>query len=157
LAIAAIVQSVVLPRLAIMGVKADLVLLLVIAWSIRRGVGAGIVWAIIGGIAIDLLSVEPLGLSVVAMGIIATLAGSFGPALRRTSALLPLAITPPLSILATLIGAAALALDGWAVFWPVTVALVVLPSAVVNSVAMLAVYPLVSAIDGRFGATEWPT
>lgn len=156
LGLAAVVQSVALPHLEILGVKPDLVLLLVIAWSVRRGAGAGVVWAIVGGIAVDLLSVGPFGVSVLAMGVAATLAGSVGPSLRRTSALLPVAMTPPLSIVATLVGAVALTLVGWPVFWPVTVALVVLPAAIVNSVAMLAVYPVVSAIDGRFGVAEWP-
>lgn len=148
-------QSVVLPHLAILGVKADLVLLLVIAWSIRRGPGEGIAWAVVGGIAVDLLSAEPFGVAVIALGLAAVVAGSLGPSLRQSSALLPLAITPFVSIVATLAAAAVLSLIGWPVFWPVTVALVVLPATVVNSVAMLAVYPVVSAIDARFGAAEW--
>lgn len=156
LTFAAIVQSVVLAHASIVGVKADLVLLLVIAWSIRRGAAAGIGWAIVGGVAVDLLSTEPFGVAVLSLGVAAVLAGSIGPSLRRSSALLPLAITPLVSIVTTLVSALILALVGWPIFWPVTVALVVLPAAVLNSLAMLVVYPVISTIDGRFGAAEWP-
>ena len=47
LCIGAILQSTLLPHFAVLGVKVDLVLLLVAAWSIRRGVEAGLVWAMI--------------------------------------------------------------------------------------------------------------
>ena len=156
LALAAIVQSVVLAHASVVGVKVDLVMLLVVAWSIRRGIAEGIFWAIVGGIAIDLLSTEPFGAAGLSLGVAAVLAGSIGPSLRRSSALLPLAITPVVSIVTTLVNAAILALVGWPIFWPLTVALVVLPAAVLNSLAMLAVYPLVASIEARFGAAEWP-
>lgn len=146
-----------LPHLTILGVKADLVLLLVVAWSIRRGIGAGLAWALMGGAAVDLLSAEPFGVSILAFGFAAILAGSAGPFLRQASALLPLAITPLVSVVATLLAALILTLVGWPIFWPVTVALVVLPAAVIDSVAMLVVYPVVSAVDHRFGAVEWPS
>jgi rod shape-determining protein MreD len=144
---AAVLQSVALPHLVIFGVKVDLVLLVVVALSIRHGVQQSIVWALAGGAIVDLLSAGPFGTSVVAFGVAAVLAGTFGPSLRQASALLPLALTPLVSVVATVTAAFVMALLGWRVPWPSTVALVILPAAVLDSVAMLIVYPLVSAVD----------
>ncbi len=149
--LASVLQSTALPHLVVVGVKVDLVLLLVIAWSIRRGIEAGVLWAVIGGIALDVLSLAPLGVSVLACGFAAVIAGSFGPSLRRASALLPLVLTPLASVVATLTGAFVLALLGWPISWPATVALVVLPAAVLDSLAMLIVYPLVAVVEPLLG------
>ena len=59
LSLAAILQSTLLPHFAILGVKVNLVLLLVTSWSIRRGIESGLPWALIGGVAIDVLSAGP--------------------------------------------------------------------------------------------------
>ena len=151
-----VIQSTALPHLAVVGVKVDLVVLLVIACSIRRGIEFGLVWAVIGGLALDVLSVGPFGANVVGCTVAALVAGSFGPTLRRASALLPLALTPLASILATLATAVAMALIGWPILWPQTVALVVLPSALLDSLAMFLVYPIVIAVDDRLSASDWP-
>jgi rod shape-determining protein MreD len=132
----------------------DLVLLLAVAWSIRRGIEDGIVWAILGGLALDTLSAGPFGVSVIAVGVAAVVAGSVGPSLRRASALLPLLLTPLASVIATLSAALLFVLVGRVVSWPSTVALVVLPAAVLDSLAMLVVYPVVSFVDARFFASD---
>jgi len=148
--LAAILQSTLLSHLAVLGVKVDLVLLLAVALSIRRGIEDGLIWAIIGGLALDTLSAGPFGVSVIAVGVASVIAGSIGPGLRRASVLLPLLITPLASVIATLVAALLLVLLGRALSWPATVALVVLPAAVLDSLAMLVVYPLVSFVDTRF-------
>jgi rod shape-determining protein MreD len=153
---AAILQSALLPHLSILGVKADLVLLLAVAWSIRRGIEDGLVVAILGGIALDLLSAGPVGSSVVAVGVACVLAGAVGPTLRRASVLLPLLLAPLTSVVATLLGALIMVILGWQLSWPSTVALVVLPSALLDSLAMLIVYPVVSFVDARVSSTDWP-
>jgi rod shape-determining protein MreD len=152
--LAAIIQSSLLPHLAVLGVQVDLVLLLAVAWSIRRGIEDGIVWAVLGGLALDTLSAGPFGVSVIAVGVAAVVAGSIGPSLRRASVLLPLILTPLASIIATLVAAFLFVLVGRVVSWPSTVALVVLPAAVLDSLAMLIVYPLVSFVDTRFFAAD---
>jgi rod shape-determining protein MreD len=156
LCIGAILQSTLLPHFAVLGVKVDLVLLLVAAWSIRRGVEAGLVWAMIGGIAVDVLSAGPFGLSIVTFGLAAVIAGGFGPGLRRSSIALPLALIPLVSIIATLAGALIMQALGRPISWPVIVATVALPSALLDTIAILIVYPLVSIADHRLSTVEWP-
>lgn len=155
LALAAILQSTALAHLTVVGLKVDLVLLLIVAWSIRRGVEDGLVWAFIGGVAVDLLSAGPFGASVVGYGFAAVLVGSLGPTMRQVSVLLPLVLTPLASVIATLVSAVVMAALGWPVPWPATVALVILPAAVLDSLAMLPVYPIVSLADRRPRAPDW--
>jgi rod shape-determining protein MreD len=157
MAVVAILQSTLLPHLAVFGVKADLVLLVAVAWSVRRGVEDGLVVAVLGGIALDVLSASPFGSSVIAVGIAAIIAGSVGPSLRRASILLPLLLTPLTSIIATLVAAVLFILLGRQLYWPSTVALVVLPAAVIDTIAMLIVYPLVSFVDSRIASSDWPS
>jgi rod shape-determining protein MreD len=151
---AAIVQSTALAHLEVVGVKVDFVLLLVVVWSIRRGIEAGLTWALLGGMALDVLSAGPYGTSVIACGFAAIVAGSVGPLMLRTSILLPLVLTPLASIVATLTAAMVMALLGAPISWPTTVALVVLPSAIIDSLAMLVVYPVASAIERRLDAVD---
>ncbi len=56
-------QSSLLPRLAIDGGKPNLVLALVSLWSLLRGAKQGSIWALIAGIETDLLSGAPFGIS----------------------------------------------------------------------------------------------
>jgi rod shape-determining protein MreD len=156
LGLAAILQSTLLPHFAILGVKINLVLLLVTAWSIRRGIESGLQWALIGGVAIDVLSAGPFGSSIVAFGLAAVIAGSVGTGLRQTSILLPFILIPLISIVATLTGAFILQAVGHPISWPVIVATVALPSAVLDTFAILLLYPLVSAADHRLSTVEWP-
>src|SRR5215216_1347338 len=44
------------------GPRPDLVLLLVLAWSMNRGLSEGAVGGVVGGLALDLLSAAPFGL-----------------------------------------------------------------------------------------------
>ncbi|MFN8497533.1 MAG: rod shape-determining protein MreD [Anaerolineae bacterium] len=57
-AVVAIIHVTWLPRLP---VRPDLMLVLVVAWSLLRGIEEGLLWAFIGGVLLDLLSVGPFG------------------------------------------------------------------------------------------------
>ncbi|QPC81623.1 rod shape-determining protein MreD [Phototrophicus methaneseepsis] len=67
LIIAAALQSSVMPQLRIAGGAPDLVLLLVLLWAIHAPLNEAIFWAFLGGLSQDLLSVMPLGSSVIGM------------------------------------------------------------------------------------------
>ncbi len=59
LALVALIEATVLRHVRVGNVQPDLVLLVVGAWSLRRGVEEGAVWAFIGGVFLDLLSAGP--------------------------------------------------------------------------------------------------
>jgi len=67
LALAVVIQATVMPELRIAGGAPDLVLLLVLGYSLLYGFERGVVWAIVGGILHDLLSAVPEGVTALAL------------------------------------------------------------------------------------------
>lgn len=70
LALAAVLQVTVTPRLSLLGGRPDLVLLVVIAWTLNATLEQGVLWAFVGGLCNDILSAAPLGTSIVGMVIL---------------------------------------------------------------------------------------
>lgn len=62
-AVAALVQSTVLPFSATGGGGLDLVLVIAVVWTMALGLEGGLVWAFLGGLVIDVLLMRPLGLT----------------------------------------------------------------------------------------------
>ena len=89
---AAVIQATILPRLRILGGQPDLVVLIVLAWSMLDREQEGMVWAFAGGICLDLLSGTPLGISSLAMIPIAYLVGLTELTVYRNNYILPLAL-----------------------------------------------------------------
>ncbi len=71
IALAVVLQSSVIPQIRIFGGEPDLVLLLVLSWSIHGRLEQDVTWAFVGGIAQDLMSATPLGASVVGLILLA--------------------------------------------------------------------------------------
>ena len=67
MALAALVQSTAANRLAIVGVKPDLVLLLILIGTLVYGLQPGLVWAFLGGLMLDIFSGGPMGSSSLAL------------------------------------------------------------------------------------------
>jgi rod shape-determining protein MreD len=78
-----VLQVTLAPRLELLGAFPNLVLLAVVGWTLVRGPGAGIRWAIAGGLLLDLLAPGPLGVHALALVVAAYgtgfLKGSFAP------------------------------------------------------------------------------
>jgi len=130
-----------------MGVKPDIVLLLVVSWSIIRGAMEGVVWGFIGGLALDLFSGAPLGVSaliLVAVGLLTNLGESN---LLKSNMVLPLLA----GFLASCAyeGAQMLALQafGWNLSLGEAITRVVLPSSLLNAVLMPGVYWPLQALN----------
>jgi rod shape-determining protein MreD len=70
LALASVLQVSFVPQLRILNGIPDLVLLIVLSWSLNTTLEDGVIWAFVGGICKDLLSAAPLGTSVVGMVIV---------------------------------------------------------------------------------------
>lgn len=67
LAIAAALQSSVMPQFRLFSGQVDMVLLLVLTWAVHTELEEGLFWAFAGGIMQDLLSITPVGTSCVGM------------------------------------------------------------------------------------------
>ncbi len=168
--LASLLQSTAVNRIQVRGVKPDLVLLLVIVGTLIYGSRAGIFWAFIGGIALDLFSGGPLGASSLAL-IAATLVVGIGHStLSRYNMLVPVGAIAigtliygviyvallfslqTLSTLSTLQAAnlniirPAPQLSLWSkLFWP-TVQFVILPALFYNLALMLLIIPVLNRV-----------
>ena len=65
--LAAALQVTVMPQISFLGGRPDLVLLIIISWSLNSTLEQAVLWAFMGGICKDLLSAAPLGTSVIGL------------------------------------------------------------------------------------------
>jgi rod shape-determining protein MreD len=63
MAVLAVVQASVLPRVPIVGIVPQLSFLVALVWGHLRGLEEGLIWAFIAGLFVDLFSLAPLGIS----------------------------------------------------------------------------------------------
>ncbi len=59
--ILALLQGALVPSVPFLGIRPDLILVLLLAWTMARGVREGVIGAFIAGIALDIFSSYPLG------------------------------------------------------------------------------------------------
>ena len=91
LILASVGQAAFLPWVRLGGVVPDVVLVLVMAWSLLRGVRHGLIWALIAGLILDALSAAPQGTFTFALAV-ASLTCSVGAVnFFRSGVLLPMA------------------------------------------------------------------
>ena len=92
LMLAAVLQSVGIENMHVLGGRPDWVLLLVVTWAIIRGVDDGVLWGFLGGMFYDLLSGGPFGLWTLTLTAVGFLAGqpwvnALGPTVIRLALL----------------------------------------------------------------------
>lgn len=61
MALLLLVQASVLPRVPILGFTPHLLLLVVISWTLLRGLETACVWAFVAGLFLDMFSIAPMG------------------------------------------------------------------------------------------------
>jgi len=143
--------------LSVAGVHPDLVLVAVISWTLLRGLADGLVWALIGGLCLDLLSSGPFGLTIVPLVIVCALARLGYSRVYGAQLWLPLFLTFPLSVVFYLSDALLLSLTGRPIAWSATLVQVILPASLLNVVAMLILFPLLRRLHRRVSppAISW--
>jgi rod shape-determining protein MreD len=134
----ALLQSTVVPT--VIGVRPEIVLLLVVAASLSGGMEAGVVWGFIGGLSLDLFSGAPLGVFALAMVLVGALVNVGESNLFSTSFLLPLSAVFVATFVYHLLTIVLLQTLGWSIGWGPAMLQVALPSAVVNTLLMPLVY-----------------
>jgi rod shape-determining protein MreD len=88
---AAVLQVTLAPRLELRGAFPNFALLLVVGWTLLRGAGPGIRWAIGGGLLLDLLAPGPLGVHALALAVAAYCTGFLKRSFEPDPFLLPAA------------------------------------------------------------------
>ncbi len=143
-----------MPHLTIMGVKPNLVLLMVISWSLLRGAKEGVIWALVGGMGLDLLSGAPFGTSTVALAALSLLAGLGELSVFRTHIALPLIATLIATLSYDLLFLLLLYARGCSIAWIDSLIKVVLPSTLFNVLLSPFVYKALYWLHRRTGPKE---
>ena len=95
--VAALLELTVTPNLAVAGARPHLVLVLGVVWTMAAGAESGLVWALVGGLTLDLLAERPLGSSAFALLLSLGAAGLLAPPLARLRPLAPIPLVFSLS------------------------------------------------------------
>ncbi|RME09900.1 MAG: rod shape-determining protein MreD [Ardenticatenia bacterium] len=90
--VAALIQATWLHHFAIGGVHPDLVLLIVVAWSLLRGTREGVILAFLGGFFLDSLSAAPFGVFTIPLLLVAFITGLGEINILRMTFILPLLV-----------------------------------------------------------------
>ena len=145
------------PLLAMGDVRPNLILAAVVAVTALVGLGAGAVWAFVGGLSANLLTTDPLGTVPLGLLLVAALVALLGRPLAQRGVILALAGGFLGSALLDILAAGVLVLEGDAAPWgPGTVLAVVAPTAVVNAALAAALYLAGRAAIGRLAPDARP-
>ena len=125
----------------------SLVLLLVICWSLRSSLADGFLWALVGGIMLDLLSMLPLGASSAALVIVVFVVNGVAQQLFRLRIIFLLVVTALATIFMTSYNFFALILLGNSYDIPSLVRLILIPTMIYNLIAVLPVYAFVRLLQ----------
>jgi rod shape-determining protein MreD len=150
---AALVELSLVPYLGVGGAHPHPVLVFGVIWTIAIGLESGLVWAFVGGVALDSLATRPLGVSSFALLVSVGGAGVIGRSFVRIRPLAPIISVPVLSLLNSMILFGLLA----SIRPPVTTSdpiAAFMPGAAYDAVLAVLFGPLIVSIRDRRNADE---
>lgn len=125
----------------------SLVMLLVVAWSIRSDLEGSFAWAFVGGIAMDLLSILPVGTSSFALIIIVFAVNTISQQIYRVNIMLILGITALSTIFLQLFTYLMLVLLGNSYNLLALIRLILIPTLIYNLIMILPIYIFIRLIQ----------
>lgn len=149
--IVSLLQSAVGPQIALLGVRPDLILVIVLAWTLVYGPREGVVMAFAGGIWLDLFSGGLMGASSLALIAAVLPAGSGYTTLFRTHLAVPLATGVVGTLVFSVVYLSILFLVGQTSLFLTMMTRLVPPAIFYNTVLLLAVSPLLNRIPEARG------
>jgi len=152
----AVLQTSMVPRLAIGDARPQLVLVWVVCWAVVRGRGEAMSWAIFGGLLLDLLSQMPPGAHLLALTVVAFVADLGHAVMQGSTALFAAAAVFAASLAYGIVLVVVLAATGHALPLADTIVLNVFPGALYNLVALVPIFLLQRAYDRRFPVSVLP-
>jgi rod shape-determining protein MreD len=135
------------PYVKISGVHPDLVLIIVTGWGLLRGNPEGLIWAVIGGLSLDLLSAAPFGLFTLTLLLVGLLTNFVHGRTFGSSIVLPISLIFPLSLLFNFLPLLILYLLGHPTDWTAAFSNIFFPVAVFNTGLMLLIFPLLYLLN----------
>ncbi|MGA2285398.1 MAG: rod shape-determining protein MreD [Dehalococcoidia bacterium] len=143
LLLTALVQTSVMPAFPIFGVSPNLVLVLLVCWTVIRGRQEAMVVIPIGGLCLSLLGSQPVGVALLAAVPVLLLSELEALNLTPSNLVLALAVAFLSSLIYEAVLLVALRLEGDSVGWLAALMRVVIPTSIVNVVFTLPLYWLV--------------
>jgi rod shape-determining protein MreD len=150
----AVLQSTVMPRITLLGVHPDLVLMAVTSWSLLRGAEEGMLWALVSGVVLDLFSGAPFGVYSLTLLVIGFAAGLGQRDMLRIDILAPIVAIPLATLVYLVMTATLLSVLGWEIAWAARLKAVLLPSILVNSLTMPFIYLPARLLHRHVGREE---
>lgn len=149
LVLLALLQATVVPVIPYVDIRPDLVLLLVLAWTMVRGTTESAAGALIGGLALDLFSPLPLGSHALALLLTIVPIGWLGAPFYRGNLAFPIGGAFLATVLYNMLLLVLSRILGQAVLWGGLLWRVVLPMALIEATLMPLVYWALDRIDRR--------
>ena len=131
-------------------------LVIVVAWGVLRGARGAMIWALIGGLWLDLLSSGPFGGYTLGLLAGAAIAGFGSGTIYRSHWILALAMVALATVAQDLIYVALLWLGQRPVSLTDTLTRLVLPEILYNMLLMLLVFPVLSWVNRVTGRERLP-
>jgi rod shape-determining protein MreD len=151
----ALLQATILADYPILGVHLDVVLVGALCWAALRPFEEGLVWAGLGGVALDLFSSTPFGTSVGALIVAALVAAAIAGSLRTIHSVL-VALALPVALLTYyLVATLLMALGGQSVDWLDLYRGVVGPAILVDGLAAVFALPLLAWLGRAITPHPW--
>lgn len=143
----AAIQATILPHLRIFGGQPDLVVIVVMAWSVLDHDIESMVWAVIGGVCLDFLSGTPVGLSSLALLPLAFFVGLTEAQAYRSNIILPLLLSSGGALAYHVIYMILLRfLAGMTIVWAEALWYVTLPSVIFDMILFVPVLRLLAPV-----------
>ena len=147
--VAAMLQTVIVSSLLVGGGAPDVLLVVVVALGLVRGSVAGAVFGFAGGVIVDLLTLDTLGITSLVLTLAGFWAGRYGETTGRDRRLAPLVAVGAITLLAGLFGFVLHYLLGEDVVARHALVTALMPAFVLNLVLALPIHSLVRRAVGE--------
>ena len=154
LTLLAILQSVLMSHIELLDGRADLVLLAVISWSLTRRSEEAMVWGVIGGFTLDLLSGLPFGSNAIILLIVTFLVSFLEGRFWEAHLFMPLGVMLVASLTYHFLSTFFVMAIGQDVSLDFAFRRIILPSTFLNVIIALPASQLASALHSRLYPQE---
>lgn len=152
LALVVLTQGTLLSRARFFGAHPNLLLVVVVCWSLVRSVNDGLIWGFAGGLGVDLVANMPLGTSALALMPTTFLAGVGRSSIFASNLALPMLLTALATPIHGWIVLLTQQLRGVPVDWLGATVRVIAPELVLNALLTVLVYPVLRWAARNLGA-----
>ena len=139
-----VAQMVVLSRIYLLHGTADIILLVLIAWSLQEKARSVWIWVIIGGLLVGFISATPFYIYLVSYLVIIAIVRFLRRQVWQTPVLAMLVVTIIGTFFLQLFIIVALKVAGQPISWQESLSLITLPSVILNLLLALPVYVVIT-------------